>query len=327
MRAVIITEPGAPDVLELGDRPLPEPGAGQVRVRVRATALNRADLMQRRGSYPVPPGWPEDVPGLEYAGEVDEVGPGVRRWRPGDRVMGLVGGGGYGEAVVVNEHMAVEVPSSLSFEEAAAVPEAFITAHDALFTRLGLAMGERLLIHAVGSGVGLSALQLARATGASVHGTSRTPEKLERAAELGLDFGVNTARDGFVEALDSQTAGRGVHAVLDLVGAGYLAGNIEVLAPLGRMVVVGLVSGRSAELDMGALLRKRLTVVGTALRSRPLEQKLAATRAFEHHVVPLLAAGRVRPVIDRVVPFDVVRDAHRAMEANENFGKIVLSWG
>lgn len=326
MRVIVVTAPGGPDVLELRERPPPEPGEGRIRVRVRATGLNRADLLQRRGLYPAPPGSPDDVPGLEYAGEVDGVGAGVRRWSPGDRVMGLVGGGGYGEAVVVHEREAVRIPSSLSFTEAAAVPEAFITAHDALFTRLGLAMGERLLIHAVGSGVGLSALQLARAAGATVFGTSRTPEKLERAAELGLDHGIDAAGTDFAAAVREAAGGAGVHAILDLVGAGYLAGNIDVLEPLGRMVVVGLVSGRSAELDMAAVLRKRLTIVGTALRSRPLEQKIAAVRAFERQVLPLLADGRVAPVIDRVVPAGEVQDAHRAMEANENFGKIVLEW-
>ncbi|MFW6078995.1 MAG: NAD(P)H-quinone oxidoreductase [Gemmatimonadota bacterium] len=327
MRAIVITTPGAPDVLEERDRPVPEPGPREIRVHVHATALNRADLLQRRGRYPAPPGVPADVPGLEFAGEVDAVGRHVQRWVEGERVMGLVGGGGYSEAVVVHEREAVAVPDTLSLEEAAAVPEAFVTAHDALFTRLGLAMGERLLIHAVGSGVGLAALQLAKAAGATTIGTSRTPEKLRRAVDaFGLDVAIDTADDEFADAVRDAAGGEGVHAILDLVGGGYLAANIDSLATLGRMVVVGLVSGRSAEIDLGAVLRKRLTIVGTALRSRPLEQKIAAIRTFERHALPLLADGRIRPVIDRIVPFDDVREAHRAMEANENFGKIVLSW-
>lgn len=327
MRAIVITTPGGPDVLERRDRPVPEPGTRELRVRVHATALNRADLLQRRGRYAAPPGSPADVPGLEYAGVVDAVGPGTTRWSEGDRVMGLVGGGGYSEAVIAHEREAVRIPDALSFEEAAAVPEAFVTAHDALFTRVDLALGERLLIHAVGSGVGLAGLQLAKAAGATVFGTSRTPEKLRRAVdEFGLDVAIDASDGDFAAALRQATGGEGVHAILDLVGGAYLAGNVDALTTLGRMVVVGLVSGRSAEADLGALLRKRLTIVGTALRSRPLEEKIAAMRAFARHVLPLLADARVRPVIDRVMPFAEVRDAHRLMEANENFGKIVLSW-
>ena len=282
MKAIVITEPGGPDVLTPADAPAPEPGRGEVRVAVKASAVNRADLMQRRGAYPAPAGWPQDIPGLEYAGVVESVGPGVERWKPGDRVMGLVGGGGYAEQVVVHEREALPVPDRLSLEEAAAVPEAFITAHDALFTRLGLASGEWLLVHAAGSGVGTAGLQLARAAGARVVGTSRSAWKLERAtSDFGLDVAVD-ASDGFADAVLAATDG-GVDAILDLVGGAYLAGNLRALRTLGRQVVVGLTSGRSAELDMGALLGKRLTLVGTALRSRPLEEKIAATRLFARH--------------------------------------------
>jgi putative PIG3 family NAD(P)H quinone oxidoreductase len=326
MKAIVVARPGGPEVLELREVPTPEPGYGQVRVRVHATALNRADLMQRRGAYPAPAGSPADIPGLELAGEVEAVGPGVHGRAVGDRVMALVGGGAYAEAALVHERLTVAVPDALSLEHAAAVPEAFITAHDALFTRARLEMGERLLIHAVASGVGLAGLQLAKAAGATVVGTSRTPDKLEAATALGLDHPVLASDGRFAPPVRQALGGAGVHAILDLVGGAYLADNIEVLETLGRIVVVGLVSGRTAEIDLGAILRKRLTLVGTALRSRPLEQKIAAVRAFERHVVPLLGTGRVRPVVDRVLAAADVADAHRFMEENRNVGKIVVAW-
>lgn len=318
--------PGGPEVLEVRDVPAPEPGPGEVRVRVRAAGVNRADLLQRRGGYPAPEDAPQDILGLEYAGTVDAVGAGVTRHRVGDRVMGIVGGGAYAEAVVVPESLAVPIPDGIGFEEAAAVPEAFVTAHDALFTLLGLRAGERLLVHAVGSGVGLAALQLAREAGATVLGTARSPWKLERAREFGLDFGIETEGAGFADAVRERTGGAGVDAVLDLVGGAYLADNLRVLAPKGRMTVVGLVAGSRAEMDLGLLLRKRLTLIGTVLRGRTTEEKAAATRAFGDYVLPLLAAGRVRPVVDTVYPMEQASEAHRRMEANLNFGKLVLSW-
>ncbi len=326
MRAVVITEPGEPDVLRLAEVPTPEPGRRDLLVRVRASAVNRADLLQRLGRYPAPPGWPEQVPGLEYAGAVEAVGADVQRWTVGDRVMGLVGGGGHAEYVVVHERMALPVPDRLDDAEAAAVPEVFITAHDALFTRLGVGLGEWLLIHAVGSGVGTAALQLARSAGVRVLGSTRSAWKLERARELGLDVGIDTAREDFVARVLEETAHDGVHAILDLVGGAYLAGNIRVLRTLGRQVVVGLPSGHAADLDLGALLRKRLTLVGTALRSRPLEEKIAATRRFEQQVIPLLADGTVRPVVHERLSMAEAPEAHRMLEENETFGKVVLVW-
>ncbi len=324
MRAVVIREPGGPEVLENQQVTVREPGRGELRVRARAAGVNRADLLQRRGLYPPPPGWPAQVPGLEYAGEVDAVGDGVVLWQVGDRVMGLVGGGGYAEYVVVQEREALAIPPLLSFEEAAAVPEVFITAHDALFTRLRLELGERLLVHAVGSGVGTAALQLAKAAGATVIGTSRSEWKLERATDFGLDVLINTMKHDFPTMVKQATRGEGVDAVLDLVGGPYLAGNLEVLAEKGRMIVVGLTGGRTAQIDLGTVLRKRLRILGTSLRMRPLEEKIDAVQDFDHDVGSLLAAGQVRPVIDRVFPVDEVSEAHRYMEANANFGKIVL---
>lgn len=324
MRAVVIAEPGEAEVLQIQHVTMREPGLGQLRVRVRAAGINRADLLQRRGLYPPPPGWPVEIPGLEYAGEVEAVGEAVEMWNVGDRVMGLVGGGGYAEYVVVPEREAIPIPESLSYEEAAAIPEVFITAHDALLTQLGLGLGERLLIHAVGSGVGTAALQLAKVAGATVIGSSRSDWKLVRAKELLLDHAIDASREDVVEAAAAATGGEGVHAILDLVGGPYLAANLECLKVKGRMIVVGLTAGRMAEIDLGTVLRKRLHIVGTSLRMRPLEEKIAAARAFDRDVSGLLASGRIRPVIDRVFPLEEAAEAHRYMESDRNFGKLLL---
>ncbi len=241
--------------------------------------------------------------------------------------MGLVGGGGYAEAVVVSEAEVLPVPAGLALEAAGAVPEAFITAHDALFTQMRLQAGETLLVHAVGSGVGTAGLQLARAAGVRVLGTNRSAWKLERARALGLDVAIRTGADAdWVEQVLAETGGRGVDAILDLVGGGYLQGNVRALASRGRLIVVGLVAGRSAELDLGAVLSKRLHIVGTALRTRSAAEKVQTTEAFARDVLPLLADGRVRPVVDRVYPAEQAPEAHRRMESGENFGKLVLSW-
>ena len=326
MKAVVITEPGPPDVLRIKDVPDPAPGTGEVRVRVAATAVNRADLLQRQGHYPPPSGWPADILGLEYAGEVDAVGPNVSVWEPGDRVMGLVGGGGYAEYVVVPADAAIALPSNLSFEEGAAIPEAFITADDALEIRMGLRGAETLLIHAVGSGVGTAALQLAKSMGATVLGTSRTPWKLERARELGLDVDIDASGGDFTEGVQAATAGRGVNAILDLVGGPYLAADVQCIGYLGRIVLVGLTGGRTAELDLGTLLRKRVTLVATVLRTRPAAEKAAAARTFEETVVPLLRRGAVRPVIHATLPMDEVVRAHEMVGSDATFGKVVLTW-
>jgi putative PIG3 family NAD(P)H quinone oxidoreductase len=327
MRAVINTRPGGPEVLEEREVPLPEPGPSEVRVRIRAAGVNRADLIQRRGQYPAPSGAPADIPGLEYAGEVDAVGPGAGLWDVGSRVMGIVGGGGHAEYVCVHEREAMRIPHSLSWEEAASIPEDFLTAYDALFRQLDVQMGERLLIHAVGSGVGTAAVQLARPAAVTPLGTSRTAEKLQKARELGLDVGIGAeAEGGWAARVEQETEGEGVNAILDLVGGAYLSDNLRVLATRGRLVVVGTVAGSRADLDMGLLLRKRLHLLGTALRTRPLEEKIALAREFSDHVLPLFSAGRVRPVVDRVYSFAEVGEAHRQMEENQTFGKVVLRW-
>lgn len=295
-------------------------------VQVRASALNRADLLQRAGRYPAPPGAPGNIPGLEIAGEIDDVGPAVSRWRPGDRVFGIVGGGGHAEYAVTHERELAHVPDRLSWEEAAAIPEAFITAHDALITQAALQRGERVLIHAVGSGVGIAAAQLVRASGALCYGTARTADKLTRARLLGLTDGIVATDDLTLIATQVArwTDGRGVDVVLDLVGGPYLEASVESAAHLGRIILIGLLAGRSTTLNLGTVLSRRLTIRGTVLRTRPGREKAAATDAFARDVLPLVERGDLRAVIDHVLPLEKIREAHALMESNATFGKIVL---
>ncbi len=322
MRAVVITRSGAPEVLEIQDVEMPEPVGDQVRVRVRASGINRADLLQRAGGYPAPAGSPSNIPGLEFAGEVDAVGPLVRMWKPGQRVMGLAGGGAQAQYIVVHEGLLVEIPPNLDFEQAAAIPEAFMTAHDALFTQAGLQMGERVLIHAAGSGVGTAAIQLAHAAGATTFGTSRTPDKLERAKALGLDVGLSN--QNFVEAVNRLTGGGGVHVVIDFIGAPYMEQNLQALAMWGRMVFLATMGGTQANVNLGMLMGKRISMRGVTLRTRTLEEKLAVTRRFATSVVPLLANGKIKPVIEHVYAFEEIGEVHRTMGENKNFGKLIV---
>jgi putative PIG3 family NAD(P)H quinone oxidoreductase len=326
MKAVVFGGKGGPEVVEVREVADPRPGRGEVLVRVRAAALNRADLLQRRGLYPPPRGTREDVPGLELAGEVEALGEGATLWKPGDRVMAIAAGEAQAELAVAHERMLVPVPPGLSWAEAGAVPEAFVTSHDALFTLGGLRPGWPVLVHAVGSGVSTAALQLARAAGATVVGTSRTAAKLERARSLGLDHGILVGREEprFAEEVRRLTGGRGAALILDFVGAPYAAENLAALAPGGRVLVIGTLGGPRAQVDFGALMRLRGSVVGTVLRPRPLEEKIRATQDFARDVLPLLEAGRVRPVVDAALPLARAREAHEKMERNESFGKIVL---
>ncbi|HXI54590.1 MAG TPA: NAD(P)H-quinone oxidoreductase [Polyangia bacterium] len=324
MRAVVISEFGGPEVLRVVERAPPEAGRGEVLVAVRAAALNRADLIQRRGFYPAPADVPADIPGMDFAGDVAAVGSGVTDWKAGDRVFGLIGGGAYAEALVTSARALAPIPGGLSYVDAAAIPEAFITAFDALVTQAGLQMGESVLISAAGSGVGTAAVQLANALGARAIGTVRTADKLERARALGLHDGVVAADGRFADAVKAATGGRGADVILELVGGDYVAEDLACVAPQGRIVVVGLLAGVTASLDLRQLLNGRVLVRGTVLRARPLEEKLAAMQAFRRHVVPLLASGRIKPVVDRVFPLAEAAAAHRLLEANQTFGKIVL---
>lgn len=322
MRAAVITKPGGPEVLEIQDVETPEPVGDQVRVRVRASGINRADLHQRMGSYPAPPGSPSDIPGMEFAGDVELVGPLARMWQPGQRVMGLVGGGAQAEYLVIHEGLLVAIPDNLDYVQAAGVPEVFMTAHDALFTQAGLQMGERVLVHAVGSGVGTAAVQLARAVGATTFGTSRTPAKLEAARELGLDVGLSN-QDFAIEVM-RLTNGEGVHVILDFIGAPNLEQNLQAMASWGRIVVLSTMGGANASINLGLMMYKRISIRGVTLRTRTLEEKLAVTRRFATSVLPLLASGQVKPIIEQVYPLEQIAEAHKAMGENKNFGKLIV---
>jgi putative PIG3 family NAD(P)H quinone oxidoreductase len=325
MRAVVFTAAGGPEVISIREVPTPSPGPGEIRVRVKAAGLNRADIYQRRGGYPAPAGWPADIPGLEYAGDIDALGPRVTSWRSGDRVMGLVGGGAQAEAVVVRAEEVLPLPANLSYAEGAAIPEVFYTAYDALVNRARLAAGERVLIHAVGSGVGTAAAQIAKYLGATVIGTSRSGEKLARAAAYGVDVGIDTSRTAFASAV-----GDPVHVVLDVLGAAALADHVSILAVRGRLVILGLLAGRRTEVDLEPVLHKRLEVIGSVMRSRGPEERAALTAEFRERVLPLFeprdGPPRLRPVVERTYPMERLAEAHGVMERNENFGKLVGVW-
>jgi NADPH:quinone reductase-like Zn-dependent oxidoreductase len=306
----------ADGALRIEQRPTPVPVGDQVLVRVASAGVNRADLLQKVGAYTAPPGWPPDVLGLEFCGTVESAGPQAVGAEPGRRVFGIVGGGGHATHVLTRAELCAMVPDRLDLAEAGGIPEVFITAHDALVTRAGLRSGERVLIHGVGSGVGTAALQLAKALGATVVGTSRTPDKLDRARRLGLDTGI-LAGDDMVGAIGT------VDVVMDLIGGDYLGVDVEVCSVTGRIVIVGLLGGAGAQLDLGALMRKRLTIAGTVLRSRPEHEKALATARFAREVVPLLES-ELTPVVDRVFAFDDAPEAYDYMSGNASFGKIVL---
>ena len=328
MKAVVITRFGGPEVLEIRDVPRPEPTPEEVLVRVRSTALNRADLLQRLGRYPAPPGAPQNIPGLEFAGEVAESGANAHRWREGDRVMGIIAGGAHAEFVTAHQDAVAVVPPNLELSAAGGVPEVFITAHDAL-RQAGFKAGEHVLIHAVGSGVGLAATQLVRALGGHAFGTSRTPDKIERAKAYGLESGFEVPQPSALTGLSafakSVTRDGGFDVVLDLNGGPYFAASLEAMAPRGRLILIGGVAGGKTEVDLYQILGKRLHVIGTVMRARSLHEKIATTAAFEGEVGPLLASGTVQPVIDSQFPLAQIQDAHRRLESNETFGKVVLT--
>lgn len=324
MRAVAICNYGEPDVLQLVERDLPEPGKGEVRVRLRATAVNRADVVQRRGLYPAPADVSQDVPGLEFSGEVDALGAYVKDWSVGDRVYGLAGGGTYAEYITVHSRTLARIPDNLSFIEAAAIPEAFVTAYDAIVVQAKLAAGNSLLITAVGSGVGTAAVQIAKAIGAISIGTARQQQKLGAAKLLGLHHPILSEDGEYASRVLEATGGAGADVILELVGGRYVAEDIRCASIGGTIMVVGLVAGGRTETDLGTLLRKRLTIKGTTLRMRPLEEKIIAGQLLQRNLGPLFASGAIKPVIDKTYQLERACDAHTYMEANENFGKIVL---
>lgn len=328
MKAVIATGARTADGVELADAVTPgQPGPGEILVRVRAAGLNRADLLQARGLYPPPPGFDPDRPGLEFAGDVAAIGDDVEDHKIGERVFGIAAGEAQAEYLLIRGDHTAAIPANMSYAEAAAVPEAFITANDAMITQAALEAGETVLIHAVGSGVGLAALQIALAVGATPIGTSRTSEKLEKCRSLGLRYALAVPeRAEFADRVADITGGRGVDVILDLVGGSYLAENLAALARKGRMIFVGLTGGTRAEIDLAVVLAKRAELRGTVLRSRSDQEKAEAMARFRRDVVPHLAAGTMSAIVDRVYPAAEVSQAYSYLASNESFGKVVLEF-
>lgn len=323
MRAIVIEQPGGPDVLRIGEMPDPVPGPGDLLVRVHATALNRLDLLQREGRYPVPPDAPETL-GVEMAGEVAGRGEGVTGWSIGDRVCALLLGGGYAELVAVPAAMAIPIPPNLSYEQAAGIPEVFLTAYLNLFIIGGLQQGGYALIHAGASGVGTAAIQLVREHGAQAIVTVGSDLKAERCRALGAVAAINYREGPFEPVVREVTGGRGADVILDTVGAPYWEQNLASAALGGRLIIVSSQGGGRLEINLGALQGKRLRVIGTVLRPLPLTEKIALVEQFKHFALERFADGRLVPVVDRVFPLEEAPAAHRYMESNANIGKIVL---
>ncbi len=324
MRAITITSPGGPEVLQIAEVPDPVPAEGEVLIDVAAAGLNRADLLQRQGMYPPPPGEPE-YPGLECAGTIAALGAGVTGWQVGDQVCALLSGGGYAEQVAVPAGQVLPVPAGLSVTEAAALPEVACTVYSNVVQVAGLRAGETLLVHGGASGIGTLAIQLGKALGAQVACTAGSRAKLDRCRELGADLAIGYRDTDFVAAVSEFTGGRGADVILDIMGAAYLDRNVAALAQDGRLVIIGLQGGTRAEIDLNAMLRKRASLHATSLRSRPVDQKAAIVAGVRDVVWPLVAAGRIRPVIDATVPLAEAARAHAMLEDGQHVGKILLT--
>ncbi len=324
MRVVEISEPGGPEVLKIAERAVPKPGAGEILIKVAAAGVNRPDAMQRAGNYPVPPG-ASDLPGLEAAGTVAAVGPAVSRWKEGDQVCALLPGGGYAEYVLTPAEHALPVPSKLSMEQAACLPETFFTVWINVFDRVGLKGGETLLVHGGSSGIGSTAIQLAEAMGCRVFTTVGSREKAEFCLALGAERAINYRDEDFVEVVKELTEGRGADVILDMVGGDYIPRNIAALAEDGRLSIIAFLQGPKAEANFGPVLRKRLTITGSTLRPRSVAFKAEMARALEEQVWPLLESGRVAPKIHASFPLEKASDAHALMESSAHMGKIVLT--
>jgi putative PIG3 family NAD(P)H quinone oxidoreductase len=323
MHAVVITQPGDPEVLQWTEVEDPVPEPGEVLIDIVASGVNRADLMQRQGFYPPPPGAPL-YPGLECSGTIAAVGEGVTEWKPGDEVCALLAGGGYAERVAVPAGQVLPAPSSVTLTAAAALPETACTVYANVFQAARLSAGETLLVHGGASGIGTMAIQLAKNAGATVAVTAGSAEKLATCRELGADVGINYREEDFVQRIKDATQGKGADVILDIMGASYLARNVDALAVDGRLASIGMQGGSKAELDLGKLMTKRGTVMATTLRARPPEQKAAIVGAAREHVWPLVDAGKVRPVIYRELPVHEAAEAHRIMAASTHIGKILL---
>jgi NADPH:quinone reductase len=323
MIAIAISRPGGPGVLTAIEMPVPDPRPGEVLIRVEAAGVNRPDLMQREGKYPPPPG-ASDIPGLEVAGTIISRGRSVNRWRDGDRVCALVSGGGYAEYCAAPAPQCLPVPATLQMPDAGGIPETFFTVWTNVFERGRLRAGETFLVHGGASGIGTTAIQMARAFGARVFATAGSREKCEACERLGAERAINYREEDFSDVLMALTEGRGIDVILDMVGAKYFSRDVDLLALEGRLVQIAMLHGSKAELNLTRLLRQRLTITGSTLRSRTVEEKGAIAAALERSVWPLLNAGKVRPVIHATFPLAHAADAHRLMEAGQHIGKIVL---
>ena len=323
MKAIVFSEPGGPEVLALSEVPDPVPGDGEVLVEVTAAAVNRADLLQRQGFYDPPPGSSE-ILGLECSGRIAALGPGVSGWGVGDEVCALLTGGGYAERVAVPTGQLLPVPKGVDLAEAAGLPETVCTVWSNVFMAAGLRPGETLLVHGGASGIGTTAIQLAKSLGATVLVTVGSRQKAERCVQLGADAAIDYRNEDFVERVRELTGGHGADVILDIMGGAYLARNVDALAVSGRLVNIGLQGGNKGELDLGKLMRKRAAVLATTLRARPAAEKAAIVAAVREHVWPLVASGAFRVVVDRRVPLPEAAAAHRAVEASDHVGKVLL---
>jgi putative PIG3 family NAD(P)H quinone oxidoreductase len=324
MRAVVLREHGGPEVLAVSESPDPVAAPEEVLVRVHATALNRADLLQRMGMYPNPFPADDEIPGLEFAGEVISCGARVTMWKPGDRIMGIVSGGAYAERLVIHERQAMAVPAGMSWTDAAAIPEVFITAWDALVVQGGLTSGRWAMVHAGASGVGTAAIQICRAIGARIIVTC-SAGKVQACRDLGADVVVDYGSRDFVDEARNATGGTGVDVILDVIGGEYVEKNIAALAVKGRIIQVGVMAGKPLPFNVGLLLGKRASITGTVLRARPTEEKIAISRQFAAEMLPLFTTGQMKPVVDSVYPLEKIADAHIHMANNANVGKIVVT--
>lgn len=325
MKAVVTSGDGGPEVMSLGEAPMPSAGEGEVLLRIAATAVNRADTMQRKGAYP-PPSGESEIMGLECAGVIEAIGPGVQGWSVGDRVMTLLGGGGYAAFARASAGTLMAIPDGFSMTEAAAIPEVFLTAYLNIFREAGLKPSETLLMHGGASGVGTAAIQLAKALGPSdVIVTVGSEDKAEACKALGADHAVLYKREDFAERVLAITEKRGADVILDHIGGGYLDKNMKCLAIYGRLVIIGLMGGAKAELNVGRMMVKRQRVIGSVLRARSIEEKTALTDAFRSEALGLFATGKLKPVVHDVLPLDDIVKAHEMMEANANTGKIILT--
>jgi NADPH2:quinone reductase len=326
MKAVIITHPGTPEVLKIAERPIPAYTADEVLVKVAAAGVNRPDVSQRKGHYPPPMDAPQDIPGLEIAGTIVEVGANVTRWQVGDKVCALVSGGGYAEYCNVPAGQCLPIPEHFTFIEAASLPETFFTVWSNVFDRGRLQRGESLLVHGGSSGIGVAAIQMARAMGCTIYVTAGSHEKCKVCKELGAHTAINYHTADFVNVIDHLTNGKGVDVILDMIGGNYTPRNLEALAYDGRLVMINMMDGKDTQIDLSVILRKRLTLTGSALRPRSVEFKSAIAALLEKNIWPLLASRRIKPIVYAIFPADRAAEAHALMESSKHIGKIILSF-